>query len=293
MTELKDAIFELYKEKRPNLSQSSLKTYASILVALYKKLGGDNGVSFFNSHKKIIDHINTLEKAQSKKTALSALYVLTGIKEYQEEMNTNIKAVNDHYKEQKTDPDRLKHLKTYEEIVAIHEQIKARYKKNPTMTHRIELIISYLVSGVLGEELPPRRVLDYSNMKMRNYDKEKDNYIKGGKFYFNQYKTKDRYGAQVITIPKELNTIINKMKQINEEAEYLLLNEDDKPFTSTALSKKISRMFEGNSMDMLRSIFLSHYYKDMPQLKNMEKLASNMGHSIQSALNYYVKNDDA
>jgi hypothetical protein len=290
MSELKDKLLERLKEKRPNLSQSSLKTYVSILVSLHKKLEGDNTLGFFNDFKEIIKHIQQLEKAQSKKTALSALFVLTGISEYQEEMNKNIKVVNDFYKEQKNDPERQKKLKSFAEIVAIHEQIKARYKKNPTMNNRMDLLISYLVSGVLGEELPPRRVLDYSTMKIRNYA-ENENYIKGGKFFFNQFKTKDRYGSQVISIPKELNTFINKWKQINEGSDYLLLNEDEKPFTSTALSKKISRMFDGNSMDMLRSIFLSHYYKDMPQLKNMEALASKMGHSVSAALNYYVKTD--
>jgi hypothetical protein len=103
------------------------------------------------------------------------------------------------------------------------------------MNNRMDLLISYLVSGVLGEELPPRRVLDYANMKIRNYT-DSDNYIKAGKFYFNQYKTKDRYGSQIISIPKELNTFINKWKQINEDSDYLLLNEDEKPFTSTATS---------------------------------------------------------
>jgi hypothetical protein len=292
MSDLKDKLLAEFKEKRPNLSQSSLKTYVSILTSLCKKMEGENCVTFFKNHKKIIEHIEQMEKPQSKKTALSALFVLTGIPEYQEEMNKNIKVVNDFYKEQKNDPERLKKLKSFEEIVAIHDQIKAKYKKNPTMNNRMDLLISYLVSGVLGEELPPRRVLDYANMKIRNFNADTDNYIKAGKFYFNQYKTKDRYGSQIISIPKELNTFINKWKQINEDTDYLLLNEDEKPFTSTALSKKISRMFDGNSMDMLRSIFLSHYYKDMPQLKNMESLASKMGHSVSAALNYYVKSDE-
>lgn len=288
MSTLKELILSEFKEKRPNLSQSSLKTYCSLLCSIYNKLEGKEGMKFFKNHKDIIDHINTWEKAQSKKTALSSLFVLTGIPEYQQEMNSNIKVVNDFYKEQKNSPERNEKLKSYEEILAIHNQLKKVYKKNPTISNTMDLIISYLVSGALGEELPPRRVLDYSLMKLKNYT-EADNYIKGGKFYFNQYKTKDRYGSQVITIPKELNTLINKWKKQNEDSDYLLFNEDGKPFTSTALSKKISRMFDGNSMDMLRSIFLSHYYKDLPQLKSMESLASKMGHSINSALNYYVK----
>lgn len=289
MSSLKELILEEFKEKRPNLSQSSLKTYCSLLLSIYKKMEADQGIEFFKEHKKIIEYINSWEKPQSKKTALSSLYVLTGIPEYQVQMADNIKLVNDNYKEQKYNPERLKKLKSYEEIVAIHNEHKNKYKKNPTVNNTIDLLISYLVSGVLGEELPPRRVLDYSLMKIRNYT-ENDNYIKGGKFYFNQYKTKDRYGAQVITIPKELNTLINKWKKVNETSDYLLVNEEGTEFTSTALSKKISRMFEGNSMDMLRSIFLSHYYKDMPQLKAMEALASKMAHSVGAAMNFYVKN---
>lgn len=292
MSELKTDILERLKENRPNLSQSSLKTYSSLLVALYKTLNGDNGLDFFEDHSKILAHIHSLEKAQTRKTTLSCLYVLTGIPLYQEEMHRNIKEVNQFYREQKTNPDRLAKLKSFEEIQSIHEEIKSKYKKNPTIDNTIDLLISYLVSGVLGEELPPRRVLDYSLMKLRNYDVKTDNYIKGGKFYFNQYKTKDRHGSQVIDIPRELNTLINKWKKIND-TDYLLVNEDNKEFTSTALSKKISRMFDGNSMDMLRSIFLSNYYKDIPKLTRMENLASKMGHSVASALNYYVKNDKA
>lgn len=288
MSSLKEELLEEFKEKRPGLSQSSLKTYCSLLSSIYKKMEGDGGVRFFKKHGDIIEYINSWDKPQSKKTALSSLFVLTGIPEYQQEMTTNMKIVNEKYKEQKHDPERMKRLKSFEEIIEMHDGYKSQYKKNPTISNTIDLLISYLVSGALGEDLPPRRVLDYSLMKIRNFDKENDNYINGGKFYFNQYKTKDRYGSQVISIPKELNTLINKWKKINE-GDYLLFTEDGNEFTSTALSKKISRMFDGNSMDMLRSIFLSHYYRDLPQLKAMEDLASKMGHSISSQLNYYVK----
>jgi integrase len=125
-------------------------------------------------------------------------------------------------------------------------------------------------------------------MKIKNFDKDKDNYIKSGKLYFNQYKTKDRYGLQVINIPKELNTLINKWKKINN-SDYLLVNVDGKEFQSSSLSKKISRLFKGVGIDMLRSIFLSHYYKDLPKLVEMEELATKMGHSVNAAMGFYVK----
>jgi hypothetical protein len=288
MSELRKELYDQLKVKRPNLSASSLKTYTSLLVSIYNKLNGEGGMDFFKEHGKIVDHIESMEKPQTKKTALSSLFVLTGIKEYQEHMMNNIKVVNDVYKTQKHNPERMEKLKTYEEIVSIHNEIKDRYKKNQTIDNLVELLISYLCSGVLGTDLPPRRVLDYSVMKLRNYDVKKDNYIKGNNMIFNQYKTKDRYGVQSIVIPKELMTLINKWKKINE-SDYLLLNEKGEPFTSGGLSKKVGRLFDGNTIDMLRSIFLSNYYSDLPPIAEMEKLASDMGHSINAQMSYYVK----
>lgn len=288
MSELRKLLIDRLKEKRDNLSVSSARTYASLLLNVYNKLEGNGELDFFKNDEKILKHVKTLEKAQTRKTLLSALFVLTGLDSYKEDMMTDIKVVNDNYKKQKTDPDRLSKLKTYEEIVSIHNNIKQKYKLNPKNDHLIELLISYLYSGVLGESLPPRRVLDYSLMKIKNFNKDKDNYIHSGKMYFNQYKTKDRYGQQIITIPKELNTLINKWKKMNS-SDYLLVNEDGKEFTSNSLSKKVSRLFDGNNVDMLRSIFLSHYYKDLPKLAEMEELATKMGHSVFSQMNYYVK----
>jgi len=288
MSELRKELYDQLKVKRPNLSASSLKTYTSLLVSIYNKLNGEGGMDFFKEHGKIVDHIESMEKPQTKKTALSSLFVLTGIKEYLEHMMNNIKVVNDVYKTQKHNPERMEKLKTYEEIVSIHNEIKDRYKKNQTIDNLVELLISYLCSGVLGTDLPPRRVLDYSVMKLRNYDVKKDNYIKGNNMIFNQYKTKDRYGVQSIVIPKELMTLINKWKKINE-SDYLLLNEKGEPFTSGGLSKKVGRLFDGNTIDMLRSIFLSNYYSDLPPIAEMEKLASDMGHSINAQMSYYVK----
>lgn len=288
MSELRNLIKDGLKDKRPNLSDSSARTYTSLLLSIYNKLEGEGDLDFFKNDEKIIKHIKTLDKPQTRKTALSSLFVLTGLDSYREDMLKDIKVVNDTYKEQKNNPERMSKLKTYEEIVSIHNEIKEKYKMNQTNEHLVELILSYLCSGVLGEELPPRRVLDYSLMKIKNFDKDKDNYIKSGKMYFNQYKTKDRYGVQMIPIPKELNVLINKWKKINN-SDYLLVNVDGKEFSSSSLSKKVSRLFKGNSIDMLRSIFLSHYYKDMPKLKHMEDLATKMGHSVSAAMNFYVK----
>lgn len=287
MSDLRKVINEALKEKRPTLSDSSARTYTSLLFSMYNNLEGKGGLDFFKEHTKIIKYIKALEKAQTRKTILSSLFVLTGLEQYKENMMEDIKQVNNFYKEQKHNPERQAKLKTYEEVVAIHNALKAKYKAKPINDNAVDLLVSYLFSGALEKSLPPRRLMDYATMKIKNYT-DKDNYIKGNKMYFNNYKTKDAYGTQTVDIPKELVLLINKWKKVND-SDYLLVSEDDKPFTVSGLGKKVSRLFDDNSCDMLRSIFLTHYYKDIPKLKEMEDIATKMGNSVNAQLNYYVK----
>lgn len=292
MTDFRENLSQaLCKERK--LSESTCKTYTSLLISLQKKLSDNEpSINFYKNNKKeIMKHIDTLEKPQTKKTLLSALFVLTGEDEYREKMLENVKVVNDHYKQQKTDPERLKNAKSFDEIKLLHNQFKNAYKNNPTNSNLMDLLISSVCSGAL-EGLPPRRVLDYAVMKinLKNVNRETDNYFEKGKFYFNQYKTKAKGGKQELEVPKELVTLINKRKKQSTN-DYLLENESGEPYTQSSLSKKIKKLFQGNSQDVLRSIFLSNLYKDLPAVSFLQDTADKMGHSISSALGYYVKND--
>jgi len=290
MSEFKQTLGEHLCKAR-NLSASTCKTYTSLLMSLQNKLtDNEPKVSFYKNNKKeIMEHIDSLEKPQTKKTLLSALFVLTGDDDYREKMMENVKVVNEHYKQQKTDPERLKNVKSFDEIKLLHNQFKNAYKNNPSTDNLMNLLISSVCSGAV-EGIPPRRVLDYAVMKTKGYNRETDNYFEKGKFYFNQFKTKGAKGKQEMSVPKELVILINKRKKMSG-SDYLLENESGEPFTQSALSKRIKKMFQGNSQDVLRSIFLSHLYKDLPAVSMLQDTADKMGHSISSALDYYVKKD--
>lgn len=290
MSDFKQKLEEaLCKERQ--LSASTCKTYMSLLTSVQKKLSDDDlTTSFYKSNKDdILEHINTLEKPQTKKTLLSALFVLTGDNDYREQMLENVKVVNDYYKKQKTDPERLKNVKSFDEIKLLHNQLKNAYKNNQTNSNLMDLLISSVCSGAV-EGLPPRRVLDYAVMKIKNYNRESDNYYEKGKFCFNQFKTKNVKGKQEMEVPKEVVTLINKRKKLATN-DFLLENESGEPYTQSSLSKKIKKLFQGNSQDVLRSIYLSNLYKDLPPLTMLQDTADMMGHSIMSALGYYVKTD--
>ena len=102
MTSLKEYV----KEKRPNLGESSVTTYNSILKNLYQKVfdSGEIDVRKFNDAEAILKYLKEHVPSSSKrKTILSALVVITDDQEYRDLMLNAIKTYNsDISKQQKT-----------------------------------------------------------------------------------------------------------------------------------------------------------------------------------------------
>ena len=120
MSDLKSLLQEKIKENRPNLSSSSVKTYISILSNLYKKLNGDGNIEWFErENNEILKYLDD-KNDQTRKTTLSALFILTNLKEYQTIMNTIMKKVNDNYKDQKMNE------KQKDNLISVNE-IKEKY----------------------------------------------------------------------------------------------------------------------------------------------------------------------
>ena len=143
-----------------------------------------------------------------------------------------------------------------------------------------------LMSFLGGVVIPPRRSLDYSEMKIRNYDVKTDNYYKGNKFYFNKYKTVKTYGLQILELPKELNNVLKRWIKINTN-DYMIYSSNNKKLSCPQITRILNKVFGKNiSTSMLRHIYLTNVYKDVPQINKMENLANEMGHSISTAMEY-------
>jgi hypothetical protein len=97
---MKYQIIEMLKAHRPNFSQSSLTTYSSIISA-YMKRNKLEDLSYFD--KKIDEVISRFKDStpMARKTKLSAFFIMTRNKKYQEAMMKDCTTVNDHYKLQK------------------------------------------------------------------------------------------------------------------------------------------------------------------------------------------------
>ena len=182
MSNLKDLLEKKIVEKRPKLGASSIKTYLSILTNIHKNLKGAGNIEWFSdSYKTILDYLEGMNE-QTKKTNLSALYVLTEKDQYREIMMDVMKKVNDKYKEQKLNVKQEENWMSIEEIQKKYDVLEEKATKmltNKTIMNEsvmMEFLLVAFLGGVSG--LAPRRSLDYALMKIRNFDTKKDNYYK-------------------------------------------------------------------------------------------------------------------
>jgi hypothetical protein len=147
----------------------------------------------------------------------------------------------------------------------------------------IQFLLVAFLSGVI---MPPRRSMDYSEMMIRNYDPKVDNYYKAGKFYYNKYKTAKTYGQQTLDVPKQLNTLIKKWIKLNNN-DYMLYSTNGNKLSSPHINRILNEAFgKAISTNMLRHIYLTEQYKNVPAIADMQELAQSMGHSTNQAMEY-------
>jgi hypothetical protein len=295
MTDLKKEI----QEKRPALSQSSIVTYNSILRNLHRKVFGEGDIKIenFKETEKILDHLKELTP-NKRKTILSALVIITDSKKYRDLMLDDIKNYNQEIgKQEKTETQR----ENWVEIPQIQElwdslgkQANTLYKKKTALTGSdFQQIQNFIILSLLGGVLiSPRRSKDYCDFKIRNVDKSKDNYLEKGVMKFNSYKTAKCYGTQSVSIPKPLQSILNKWIKVNP-TDWLLFDSNQNPLTAVKLNQRLNKLFDGKkiSVNALRHSYLTTKFGDtIEKNKAIDQTMADMG-SSRAMLTTYVKED--
>jgi len=276
-----DDLKKYIKHKRPTLSDSSLTTYASILKSLYKKVFGDTDIDHkgFEDTAKILKYLNDIPPNR-RKTILSALVVITDSKPYRDLMLDDVRNYNKEiHKQEKTE--------TQEENWVDGSQVKEvwnglkkdadlLYKKASLKPADLQHIQNFIVMSLLGGIfIPPRRSKDFCDFKIKDVDKEKDNYFEKGKMIFNSYKTAKTYGQQIIEVPKPLQSILKKWLLVNPTA-YLLFDSNMNKLTSVKLNQRLNKIFDEKkiSVNALRHSFLTDKYEAHSKVD--KELASDM-----------------
>jgi hypothetical protein len=281
----------LFKEKRPNLSDSSINTYCSTLSNLHKKIFGSKDIDIHNFGKvdEILHYLKDTP-INTRRTNLSALFVITEDKKYRDKMMDDIETIKHETSNQEQSNKQKENTITQEELNKIYEKLKKRasllYKSKDLNVDDLMEIQDYIILS-LFILIPPRRVMDYTEFKIKNINRETDNYMDKNTFVFNQYKTAKTYGTQKVEIPKELKTLITKWIKHND-TDYLLFNNQKNKLIGTTLTQRLNRIFGRNiSVNAIRHSYLSDKYQSsIQQNKNISEDMTQMGSSISQQKTY-------
>ena len=303
-------MIKIIQKNRPHLAISSAKTYVSIIRNLSKQMNIDLSTpdKVIEHTDDIVEHFKDLEP-KLRKTRLSALIVfLDNPKEitedalktmdvFRKQMMKDGAEYSRELRLQEKTPKQEDGWMDWNDIITNYKNLEKEvsyFKTQTSLTKqqfkRVQMFV--LLSCLLL--IPPRRSTDYVMFKIRNEDINKDNFMetKGRKSYFvfNTYKTAKKYGKETIEIPTALKNIINRWKLINKN-DYLLVNSNmDKKINATQLNSMLYDYFNKPlSTSLIRHIFLSEKYKNVPALQEMQKTADEMGHSLTQALEYVKK----
>ena len=314
----------IIKKNRPNLAQSSIKTYLSSLSRIIKDVKVDlkNPEDFI----KNIDAI--LEKAKDytaivRKSKLAAVIVLLDDKdgledtgEYKDKdktdaikklrfvMQKDMKTVDDEETNQELSEKQKENFVPQDDIFKIYELLKEQtaplFKLNTLNKKQFDMMQMYVLLS-LYILIPPRRTMDFTHFKIRNINPEVDNYFlipkrkkDLGAFVFNQYKNAKKLGPQILErIPKELERIIDKWMQYNK-SDYLLVNSVGKQVAGSKIALWLNEIFGKRiSTSMLRHIYLTHKFGNV-NLKELKDTAEDIGNNgIERMLKYVQKSEDA
>jgi len=290
-----DEIKNKLKENRSHLSDSSVNTYSSTLKNLFYKVfpNSEFDIKLFNKSKEILKYLEDVSP-NKRKSILSSLFVLTKDPVYQKNMVNDINNYEENVKMEIKQPKEEENWLSKEELDEIYQREKQIYnhlakKKNHNMDD-LQQMQNYIILS-LYTLIPPRRSLDYTEMKIKNPEVLEDNYIDKNDFVFNRYKTSKFYNQQREKISKELMIILKKWLKFNP-TDYLLFDSNKNKLTPSKLTRRLNRIFGKNiSTSSLRKFYISHKYQNY--IKDNEELAedfSKMGSSIIQK-DVYLKKD--
>lgn len=297
--------YDTIKQHRPNLSDSSLKTYKSIITNLYKRMHPDAtiyDINFFHTHpQEVADYLVDV-KPGLRKTTYSALtvYTLSYPKVtafFQDKMMRDGKVYKDEIDEQTKSEKQRKNWITQDEVKnkykllerVVHPVFNSYSEGDIIPTRDLEKIQDYIIMSIYVL-IPPRRLLDYTEFKTSDFIEDEDNYLKNGTFFFNKFKTA-KFKKDSFKIPIKLKNLIQKWTKISGSQWLLFQSRNKEKHISTSyLNSTLHRLF-GNqvSVNDLRHSFLTEYYKDMPAINEMKEMNEKMGHSLIQSLEYAKK----
>ena len=283
--------------KKADIADSSARVYTTNLMNVMKHFTWDN-LKYFNSkYKDVLTYLGTLTPQKARGILSSILAIATtkkAIEAYRTLMGNVTASVKEaDQKQEKTDKQEENWaswddvMKRYKEI---EEDALPLFKKTNLTPAQMKTMQHYVVLSCYCL-IPPRRIADFTNFKVKNIDHKEDNYYNEDKkeLVFNHYKTAKAYGTQTVDCPPALQEIFDKWFPVAKKySDYLLFNSYGDALSQPQLTKMLNTIFDKKiSASMLRHIFISdEVLKDVPKIEELQKIAAEMGHSVGEQMLY-------
>ena len=260
------------KQAKPNIAESTVKSYNTTLKSIYKNVFGETekpDIENFKDVEKILNYIKD-SLPTTRKTKLSAIVAIAPIEEYKIQIMTLMKEIqsetNKSEMTQKLEESEITPTEMKEVVKTVKQNADAIQKKSELTMRDLQEIQKYVIVSLYHGHIAPRRSIDYTEMVLKPTDKKTQNYIdmRKSKFVFNNYKTAGTYGTQEIDIPPALKNILKKwIILIPTEVNHLLFNNYSEPLSNVSLGQRFNEIFGGaKSVNSMRHYFLTQNHSE-------------------------------
>ena len=301
----KNLLYDSIKKKRPSISDTTIYTHIENLSRVLNILQS-NELNKLNNIKNVLESLKD-KSENTKKAYISSIFVILDSLDkakalkYQMILKELLKNMNDKNELQIKTEQQKDNWVTYNELIDCMKRYEKKfksqylYKKKTLDESEFKILKNWVITALYVSGNAPRR-LEYRDMKIINifqYDsldkdiKNNNNYIIINLnatmiFSFANYKTKSKFGIQLIPINKYLQKVL----------EYYIKYTDNKKvlFNASAslFSKWVSDAFDikdkNITVNMIRHIFVSEKYPANTQER--KKVAENMSHSLATNIHY-------
>lgn len=291
------SIEETLRKNRPNVTESSIKTYSNIVGKLCKRLDLEFSPTVFIDNKSVLMNYLKDVPISTQGSVISAIIAIHEDENYKELLD---RANADYNAEKATGKKTQKeedNWVTQDEIADKLKELRRLYKSTASKTDKTakdyQTMQNYIILALTGGQyIAPRRLADFTNLKINNINPETDNYIKDYNILIlNIYKTAKTYKEQEIHLPKKLVKIIENFLENTEHInrQYLLFDNYYQPLTSVKLNQRLNSIFGGKkiSTNNIRHSYLTEKFGDNYNI--LKDTASMMGTSVGTIQNYYIK----
>tara|TARA_R110000868_G_scaffold170967_5_gene406407 strand:+ start:75 stop:956 length:882 start_codon:yes stop_codon:yes gene_type:complete len=291
-----ETLRETIKTNKPNITDSSVNSYASVLTNLHKKIFPDTEfkIEDFNNAEKVLDFLKD-QPVKTRKTKLSAIATIVSNPLYSKQMEQDTETTMKEQITNKKNPKQEANSVDLSDITKLLGELKREadhvYKKAQLTLPDLQVIQNYILLVLTGGVFfPPRRSKDWADMKIADINKETDNYIEKKEFVFNSYKTAKHYKQQREAVPKAVQTILTKWIKHNPTP-FLLFDSNMGQLTPVKITQRLNKLFGDKkiSTSALRHTYLTDKYGGSINLINeVAQTLASMG-SSPAVLNDYVK----